>query len=243
MKSIYVLQREVGEWSQANFGGQETNRLSLVVDDTTPTDFNAGEWDWKVLLGSLAPLMGIAEEIGELASSTNPVEEEDAIGDIMIYLLDYSHREGLELAGLWPNWDNPNGERTPCPLGSLYPIVKAMGMLFHATLKHHQGIRGMDDLDAYRQARNQAVEELVRSLMVFASHGGQDLIVIVNKTWETVVSKRDWKADPNPEPQEEKVAHCMKCGWEVPWNSSAGLLVTHGMDCPDCNATGAIVIR
>lgn len=87
------IQNEVYEWSYYNFGNQPSYR----------------------------PLLGIVEEVGELCHAhlkheqnirrnTNPQEvllkKYDAIGDVMIYLMDYAARENINiLAALIKTWD------------------------------------------------------------------------------------------------------------------------------------------
>lgn len=79
--SLSLIQKEVGEWSTKNFGDGPA---------------------WHKLLG-------VAEEVGELChaylkreqgirGSTAKHREEiiDAVGDILIYLLDFCFREGLD---------------------------------------------------------------------------------------------------------------------------------------------------
>jgi len=76
-------QREVGLWSRNNF------------PNNTP----------------MHPLLGIMEEVGELCHAHLKGEQgirmskeeifdakEDAVGDILIYLLDYCHRSGINMA-------------------------------------------------------------------------------------------------------------------------------------------------
>lgn len=87
------LVKEVHEWSSRNFGEQiskETNQR----------------------LGSLCPLMGMVEEVGELMHVTlkrhqgirgyddtvkYETNRDDAIADILIYMLDYCARERINL--------------------------------------------------------------------------------------------------------------------------------------------------
>ena len=74
------LQLQVGMWARRNFGD------------------NKG-------LEHIAPLLGMMEELGELIHEvlkshqgireTNKSNEEDAVGDIMVYLLDFCSRRGL----------------------------------------------------------------------------------------------------------------------------------------------------
>jgi len=83
--NLYYLQREVGAWSQRNFGDQPA---------------------W-------CPLLGVVEEVGELSHSylkrsqgirgtdaEHLLAMEDAVGDIVIYLADFCNRMGFDMAEL-----------------------------------------------------------------------------------------------------------------------------------------------
>ena len=89
VKPLQEIQNGVFEWSRRNFGDQPSHR----------------------------PLLGLVEEVGELCHAhlkreqgirTNEdhvLQQIDAIGDIMIYLLDYCGREGISLeAALEETW-------------------------------------------------------------------------------------------------------------------------------------------
>lgn len=85
-----TIQREIGEWSRRNFGDQTSKATHQV-------------------LGSLAPLLGVTEELGELTHvvlkrhqgirgydnyEKYKAERDDAVADLMIYLCDFAEREG-----------------------------------------------------------------------------------------------------------------------------------------------------
>ena len=84
MKQLEVLQDEQYEWSRRNFGPQD----------------------------AVLPLLGVAEEVGELCHAVlkqrqgirvnedHLAMEKDAIGDIVIYLMDYCNRRGYNLLEL-----------------------------------------------------------------------------------------------------------------------------------------------
>lgn len=75
-------------------------------------------------------------------------------------------------------------------------MVVELGKLFHATLKRHQGIRGMDDALNYQAARNRAVDMFLVHLCRYCNVNlVTNPLHIVNETWNTIVKKRDWKAD------------------------------------------------
>lgn len=79
--NLHDLQNDVGDWSHKNFGNQPSYR----------------------------PLLGVAEEVGELCHSHLKTEQGirtaenhqakkcDAVGDIVIYLADYCYRENISL--------------------------------------------------------------------------------------------------------------------------------------------------
>ena len=94
--SLREIQREIGEWSRRNFGDQVSKSTGQV-------------------LGSLSPLLGIQEELGELChvvlkrhqgirgyddDAKYQAERDDAMADIMVYLCDYASREGVDLEGV-----------------------------------------------------------------------------------------------------------------------------------------------
>lgn len=82
--SLNDIQNEIAAWSQKNFGDQD----------------------------SVNPLLGVAEEVGELCHAVLKERQkirvgteaeallaakQDAVGDILIYLFDFCDREGLSL--------------------------------------------------------------------------------------------------------------------------------------------------
>jgi len=94
VKDLSQIQSEIGEWSRRNFG-EQTSKVTGQV------------------LGSLAPLLGAAEEVGELMhvvlkrhqgirgyddDAKYIRERDDAIADILVYLCDFSCREGVDIA-------------------------------------------------------------------------------------------------------------------------------------------------
>lgn len=97
LKPLDQIQEEIRAWARSQFGD------NVSLDDTSPS--------FGSPLGSLPALMGIAEELGELFHAvayrhqgrgySNPQEHRaakmDAVGDLMIYLLDYCSREKFDL--------------------------------------------------------------------------------------------------------------------------------------------------
>lgn len=82
------------------------------------------------------------------------------------------------------------------PIAPLLGMGEELGELHHAVLKRHQAIRGFDDDTKYKDARDDALADLLVYMCDFASREGIDLLAVFNRTWEKVVSKRNWKTNP-----------------------------------------------
>jgi NTP pyrophosphatase (non-canonical NTP hydrolase) len=122
MKELRVLQNEVGEWGDRNFPD------SLAVE----------------------PLLGVAEEVGELCHAQlkgiqgirhTPVEiykmKKDAVGDILIFLAHYCHKNNLDLQDCleqtWSevkqrDWSTSPMTGKAMAVGVPIPIDESMGM-------------------------------------------------------------------------------------------------------------------
>lgn len=155
------LAQAVHAWSLANFGSQKG-------------------------LGCLMPLLGIVEEVKEFEEALDLPEQEDALGDICIFLMDYCKRSGMEL-------DFPlQFDLTNDDLGYY------VGNLSHIRLKRIQGIRGMENLAAFRSYEYDYVYSLLAACETAAvkfSVGG--IFEIACRTWDNVVSKRKWHTQPD----------------------------------------------
>lgn len=172
MKDLMELSKEIGEWSTQNFGEQESK---LTPGHT---------------LGSVAPFLGIVEELGELLSAETIPEMIDAISDCGIYSLDYLYREKSE------HIDNierglpkqHSQEHLFCSTTELKDTLEDLmsedleevvekateftgtrmsiliGELSHVILKGHQGIRGYDVKRKYTSERDELMEEIFQCL-------------------------------------------------------------------------------
>lgn len=97
MKTLADIQQEVGRWAKAQFGP------NFSKDPVSPLRGQP--------LGSLLALLGMGEELGELYRCTarrhqgrgySDLDEyqgaqEDAVADLLVFLCDYSNREGIDL--------------------------------------------------------------------------------------------------------------------------------------------------
>lgn len=177
-QKIRTIQAAVAGWSRANFGNQESKAVPGLV------------------LGSMAALMGLAEEAGELDAAHSSIEYRDALGDMGVYLCDYAAREGVALADYYP--DSKDGvfvlaDHAPNEGDS---FTEALGRLFHCTLKRHQGIRGFLDSAKYADYRDKAIRDLLRLLVGECMEEGFDFLDNLQTTWDEVVKKRNWKTNP-----------------------------------------------
>lgn len=135
---------------------------------------------------SWQPLLGIAEEIGELTDAIYADSEagiKDAIGDIVIFTADFCTAMGFDLEAIW---------LVSRQLVHNPPITICYGQLAHAYLKKSQGIRGNPkELDADMVG---ILSGLMDHAFQFATRRNWNLIEIVHETWNEV-KKRDWKAN------------------------------------------------
>lgn len=191
MKTIDQIKTEVGAWSLKNFGVQKSKSACQTVEHP-----EGGPMLIQPVLGSLAPLLGIGEELGELVMAGADSDlQEDAVADIMVYSCDYAEREDIA--------HMPFGARAmPIEVQDQHKeALEGMwlfyGKLLHATLKNHQGIRGFDDCNFYKEQRDQALNGLLHYLCGYVGNylPGKTPIMLLNETWNKVVSKRDWTED------------------------------------------------
>ncbi len=121
---------ELGEWAHTNFK-------------------DANPWE---------PLIGMAEEIGELAVALRAVNAQedviDAMGDILIYSIDFARRDGIDWVELqekattslyYTSRGSQIGHQVSTPHGFLAALDEHFGKLCHHYLKRHQGIRKNED--------------------------------------------------------------------------------------------------
>lgn len=164
---------QISQWSRANFG----NQTSKVTGQD---------------LESIAPLLGIMEEFGELVESTSSDADKDAVADILVYLADFCARDGVDVSRLTiHHFRKEDLARKSCR--NLCSSSKITGKLCHAVLKRHQGIRGFDNTDYYVSIRDEEIGRILGFLVntfsdVFCENA-------LRAVWDKV-KNRNWKADP-----------------------------------------------
>ena len=190
INDLRELQAAVGQWSRSNFGEQESKHLVLSIPSPT---HNAEPFRYPFPLQSLAPLLGLVEEIGEFARAKNHAEMKDALGDILIYLLDFCSRENTVLSPDSTDW-TPN---IYTPQISLILTIE-VGKLCHAVLKRHEGIRGYDDDRKYFIHRDEAVANLFKIVdTACQALFSESAFQVAKATFDGVVSKRNYKKSPS----------------------------------------------
>lgn len=174
---VRKIQGQVGTWSTENFGAQDSKQVEGLV------------------LGPLAPLMGICEEVGELFEANQPNGDGeavfDAVGDIGIYLCDYAARRDIDLATIWET--NSDGVTYDNPFRGL---VTNVGKLQRANLKHHQAIRE-HDANKFVAAEAAAIKGLLDSLQAVAKMSlKSEFADVLSTVFVRVVKPRDWVNAP-----------------------------------------------
>lgn len=203
MQTFEQLVRQVGSWSVKNFGRQETPYLTVSHVGTIRADVARNQLDEPgcdvtvptvVALGSLAPLMGMVEELGEFFDAHTDQDKADAIGDIAVYLCDYCYREGIPfpdvtLEGLLERVGEIEAARC---------LAIAIGRLVRYHLKRHQRIKGLHNRQVFIGVRARVLVKIVSFLECLSKRvTGDSLLVSLNATWNGVVQKRNWRADPD----------------------------------------------
>jgi NTP pyrophosphatase (non-canonical NTP hydrolase) len=154
-KSLSQVQREITAWARSQFGDN-------VSRDDTSAAFGHP-------LGSLAPLLGMFEELGELAHAVvyrhqgrgyaDPAEhrgaKEDALADLMVFACDFAGREGIDLeAVLGEVWERVSKRRRDNWLADKRSEGAAAGGRA-AALRRHMG-RPAGETESYSPDRRSA---------------------------------------------------------------------------------------
>ncbi len=156
MITFQQLQIEQGEWAQKNFPNAKPHQ----------------------------PLLGMAEEVGELLGSETAEDERDAVGDILIYACDYANRNHLSFREPEKeNWRN-------CEL--------ALARLMHFHLKQEQGIRY--PFSVAQDGKQEWFDNFLCHVFNLARQLGINAAQVVSETWLGIpgdtnkpgVKFRDW---------------------------------------------------
>lgn len=181
MKTLHLIASEVHQWSLNNFGHNPTSYLSGRDLSATHPEPLIVHLDW------MCPLLGLQEELGELAEETDSKEIEDAIGDIGIYLCDFCSRIGIPLPAMMAS-------RSRVPIeNTMARMTKCLGQINHAILKRFQGIRGFDHPQNFKEHLTTWTHQFLVAVIEHAHQKNPkaSFLMILNETWNRV-QKRDW---------------------------------------------------
>jgi hypothetical protein len=93
-------------------------------------------------------VLGIVEEFGEYFAATDFDAENDAKHDIVIFAMQLCTNVRLDFGVLFRDWRD------------YQPLNAGVGQLSHACLKRSQMIRGMDDVEVYRESIYNGLREM-----------------------------------------------------------------------------------
>ncbi|MGB9591552.1 MAG: hypothetical protein ACPL1K_03435 [Candidatus Kryptoniota bacterium] len=173
---LYELVASIGNWSRKNFGNQEGDGL---------------------VLGRIAPLLGIIEECYEAFESLHMLQSiEDAVADAGIYLLDYISRSCQEQEEL-DEVVNLFFTETKYQYTTVEALLEILGKLCRIELKRIQGIRKFQDRSFYIKERNKILKYLIDWFINFSVRCNIDWLEAIDKTFTTIVQHRDWTSNPN----------------------------------------------
>ena len=165
IKPLSLIQYEVKEWTLANFGKQP------------PAN----------------PILGMIEECGELAhahlkqiqgirKSDYLADKKDAVGDIVIYLLNLYNAKGCNISLVEEDYTVRN------------PNVSSYEYLCRASLNIAKLARFVN-VNNRLPVSSELTKNILSALRSYSLIEGFDLIQTVNEVW-SVVSKRNWKKYP-----------------------------------------------
>jgi len=171
MSNIENLRLEIQTWSLTNFGVQRS------------------KYDQTVVLGHLAPLLGVAEEAGEYSQACEKgclSGKKDAIADMVIFLFDFASRLDINFESY--TVESSKGREV---------LQQEIGILFHHVLKMHQGIRGYDDKEFALTEIKESIFSVFDVLHEVCNQVGvSDPFSLATETFMKTVSKRDWSNKP-----------------------------------------------
>lgn len=130
--------------------------------------------------------LGIVEELGELVDAETEEDRIDALADAGIFTFDLAARSGIEADELL--LDEPM--ELDASIGRSH-LQSAIGSVAQVLLKTAQGIRGMDNEAAAREALVKALVVFFETLKAYTVYNyKKDLIVLIGATYDRIVSKR-----------------------------------------------------
>lgn len=176
---LQIVCEENREWATRNFGSNPVKAGWRDLQEGTVIDF-------------LGPLMGIGEENGELGRAilNHDLDEvKDSLGDILVFLCNFSNMVGIEIK--LPG-ENPLHGRWTTSLAYHCVLTGEIGYLFQACLKRCQGIRGYEESSKFTKEVESSLTKIWQAVDVLCIFLTQiNAIDILESVW-TEVKQRDW---------------------------------------------------
>lgn len=188
-KWLRELQEQVGTWSSENFGTEQPSEYPLI---------GAGEEIGELTTSVLKRAQGI-DDSDKYTDRIGPDAEKDAVGDVMIYLLDAIYRaedDQINVADGLARVDEGTGtyDHIDTEVNAIRMLYGEYGRLcgkrFHLIADEDYSGSGTDSLDMVEYN----VGEVAAVLRRFCEIRGYDFKGCVLDAWEEV-SGREWDAD------------------------------------------------
>lgn len=163
--SIEHIQQEMGEWGQKNFGEQPPHRMVKGALEELGEFIHS---DLKVEQGIRLQEAGVG-----------PEAEKDAIGDIIMYLCDYTYRAGLDMPEPSMTDAGPSySTKDRC----IMELSAALSELLKAEIQDHPSV-----------FKSIQVQQAVNASYFLANAKGYDWHVCVVEAFSEVIG-REWDA-------------------------------------------------
>lgn len=136
--------------------------------------------------GAMEQLVGVGEELGELAEAINNGHADhlrDALGDIAIFSVNFANQMAFDIETVLAEYE-PRGTALPV---SFVTLVSLTGQFLHAGLKAKQQIRDISEEKLYQAFRN-----FWDALEKYAARNDLHFYDVLFQTWGEV-RKRDWR--------------------------------------------------
>lgn len=157
------LRKQVYEWSVENFGDEQPPEFPLI---------GAGEEGGELTTSVLKRAQGI-DDAEKYEGEVGDEAERDAIGDVCIYLADFTERRKSETGGM--------------PTEDVQALVD-----FYASFGYLNALVASPDTSDI--VIDEAVESVLESLDRLCEERGFDLAEVIDETWEEV-SGREWDSE------------------------------------------------
>lgn len=184
---LHELQAQVGEWSAKNFGTEQPPEYPLI---------GAGEELGELTTSVLKQVQGI-DDSEKYADRVGPDAERDAVGDIVIYLLDALYRveSDISVADGLARFDllewGTSVDTVHTDVDAILEIYRQYGQLSGSNINPSDSVQNRDTILDTIEFNSGCV---VAGLRKFCEIRGYDFKQCVIDAWAEV-SGREWDSD------------------------------------------------